>query len=222
MRLRLRSSTSCWAGPVLVAAACAGDNTDDPQDTDTDVTSETDAGRDTGGIPDAIEELTAPANGDTDGDGIPDRLDLDSDNDGMPNFWEQTYGLNENDPSDAGNDPDGDWLNNVDEYLNGTDPTQADTDGEGLLDGSEVVFTGTDPANADTDGDGMDDKWEIDNGLKPLTPSGHFDPDDDNLTSLDEFLNGTDPLEPDTDAEDEATVLLPNVLKIHGISPPPR
>ena len=47
---------------------------------------------------------------------------LDSDNDGMPNWWETAYGLNPNDPGDASMDADGDGLTNLQEYLAGTDP----------------------------------------------------------------------------------------------------
>ena len=41
----------------------------------------------------------------------------------MPDAWEILYGLNPFDPSDAGADPDGDGLNNLQEYRAGTDPT---------------------------------------------------------------------------------------------------
>ena len=46
----------------------------------------------------------------------------------------------------------------------GTDPTRADTDGDGLDDGEEVDC-GTDPTRVDTDGDGIPDDWELDHGL---------------------------------------------------------
>jgi hypothetical protein len=49
---------------------------------------------------------------------------LDSDGDGMPDWWEKKYGLDPNDPSDAAKDPDGDGYTNLEEYLNGTDPTK--------------------------------------------------------------------------------------------------
>jgi hypothetical protein len=52
-------------------------------------------------------------------------LRLDSDNDGMPDAWEITYGLNPNDPSDALADKDSDGLSNYDEYLKGKNPTIA-------------------------------------------------------------------------------------------------
>ncbi len=47
----------------------------------------------------------------------------DSDGDRMPDFWEILYGLNPNDPTDAGADPDGDGFTNLEEYIAGTNPT---------------------------------------------------------------------------------------------------
>ena len=49
---------------------------------------------------------------------------VDSDHDGMPDQWEEMYGLNSGDPSDAAGDTDDDGYTNIEEYLNGTDPTQ--------------------------------------------------------------------------------------------------
>jgi hypothetical protein len=47
----------------------------------------------------------------------------DSDNDGMPDGWELKFKLNPQDASDAAQDKDQDGYTNVEEYLNGTDPT---------------------------------------------------------------------------------------------------
>lgn len=47
----------------------------------------------------------------------------DSDNDGMPDDWELRFKLNAQDASDAAQDKDKDGYTNVEEYLNGTDPT---------------------------------------------------------------------------------------------------
>ncbi len=47
---------------------------------------------------------------------------FDSDGDGMPNTWEDQYGLNKFDPGDANQDADHDGLANVIEYRAGTDP----------------------------------------------------------------------------------------------------
>src|SRR6185436_3508581 len=49
----------------------------------------------------------------------------DDDNDGLPNVWELTRGLNPLDPSDAGLDADHDGMSNGAEYVAGTDPTNA-------------------------------------------------------------------------------------------------
>jgi len=64
---------------------------------------------------------------------------LDSDNDGMPDLWEITYGLN---PSlnDADNDADNDGLSNLEEFNFSTFPNNVDTDNDGLLDGEEFVM----------------------------------------------------------------------------------
>ena len=49
----------------------------------------------------------------------------DADNDGMPNAWEQQYGLDPLDPSDAAGDADGDGVTNLDEFLLDTHPLVA-------------------------------------------------------------------------------------------------
>ena len=50
---------------------------------------------------------------------------IDSDGDGIPDGWESLYGLNPNDPADAGQDFDGDGMTNSQEYIAGTDPNSA-------------------------------------------------------------------------------------------------
>lgn len=49
---------------------------------------------------------------------------LDSDGDGMPDDWEQKFGLDANQADDHSSDQDSDGYTNVEEYLNGTDPTE--------------------------------------------------------------------------------------------------
>jgi hypothetical protein len=51
--------------------------------------------------------------------------EIDSDGDGIPDSWEDLYGLNKNDPNDAHLDLDGDGMTNLEEYLAGTDPTSS-------------------------------------------------------------------------------------------------
>lgn len=62
----------------------------------------------------------------------------DTDGDGMPDAWETNWGFNINELADALLDADNDGLNNIDEYLNGTNPRLNDTDGDGFFDGIEV------------------------------------------------------------------------------------
>lgn len=47
----------------------------------------------------------------------------DADNDGMPTEWETKHGLNPNDAADASTDLNGDGYSNIEDFLNGLDPT---------------------------------------------------------------------------------------------------
>lgn len=47
---------------------------------------------------------------------------VDTDNDGMPDHWEEQYGLNPQDSTDNDNDPDQDGYLNIEEYINRTHP----------------------------------------------------------------------------------------------------
>jgi len=60
---------------------------------------------------------------DTDSDGIGNNADTDDDGDGMPDAWENMYGLNSL-VNDAYGDLDGDGVSNLNEYNSGTDPSQ--------------------------------------------------------------------------------------------------
>jgi hypothetical protein len=86
------------------------------------------------------------------------RAYLDSDGDGMPDYWEEQYGLDKNSSNDEWDDGDGDGAYNFQEFTAGGDPTLADTDGDGMSDGYEVDndLDPSDPtdATADLDGDG--------------------------------------------------------------------
>jgi pectate lyase len=69
---------------------------------------------------------------------------------------------------------------------------------KGIIDSPETVGGWPEleslPAPEDSDGDGMPDEWELRFGLNPRDPSdGPQDKDGDGYTSLEEYLNGTDP-----------------------------
>ena len=80
-----------------------------------------------------------------------------------------------------------------------TDPTNPDTDGDGLTDGEEVNEFETDPKNPDTDGDGLGDGEELDEyETDPTDP----DTDNDQLSDGDEItIHDTLPTERDTDGD---------------------
>jgi hypothetical protein len=78
-------------------------------------------------------------------------LSTDADDDNLPDAFEITYtldptknGFNDLNQSEYG-DPDGDKLTNLLEYQNGTNPKNADTDGDGYSDSDEVNLYGSDP-----------------------------------------------------------------------------
>lgn len=54
---------------------------------------------------------------------------LDVDEDGLPDSWEVANGLNPNNAADATADPDGDGINNLNEYAYGTNPASFDSGG---------------------------------------------------------------------------------------------
>ena len=76
---------------------------------------------------------------DFDGDGIPDYLDADADSDGMTDVWELANGLNPLDGSDAADDPDGDWLSNLDEFNAASNPHDVMVLAWGLDNGGHLV-----------------------------------------------------------------------------------
>ena len=109
-------------------------------------------------------------------------------------------------------DTDGDGLTNQQEAGYGTDPNNADTDRDGLIDGEEVFRTGTNALVPDTDGDGLLDGDEIKRGTNPL----NADTDGDSSRDGDEVRIGTDPLRMDTDSDG-----LPDGVEVAGSCPDP-
>lgn len=102
---------------------------------------------------------TNPLNPDTDGDTLPDKWEADND------------GMNPRSAGDAaaGQDLDGDGVENTVEFYRGTLPNDTDTDDDGLSDRQELFIYHTNPLQQDTDGDGVTDAQELAAGRDPLT-----------------------------------------------------
>jgi hypothetical protein len=64
-------------------------------------------------------------------------------------------------------DADSDGLTDAQEATLGTNPNLADTDGDGLLDGTEVNSSLTNPLDFDSDNDGLSDGAEVSGGTNP-------------------------------------------------------
>ncbi|MCA9518985.1 MAG: VCBS repeat-containing protein, partial [Myxococcales bacterium] len=119
--------------------------------------------------------------GDLDGDGLANADDPDADDDGLLDRDERGAGglcapaadVNGNGRRDylEPGDAEQDGLDDVQERFAGTDPAVADTDGDTLADGVEVLSLGTSPLDRDSDDDGLSDSVEI-IGAGPLTGYG--------------------------------------------------
>lgn len=83
---------------------------------------------------------------------------------GIPDSWAIAHGLDPSDPAMPFEDPDHDGLTNLQEFQNGTDPNNPDTDGDGLTDGQEVLMYHTSPVLFSTDGTGISDGIEVQTG----------------------------------------------------------
>lgn len=214
-----------------------GDGFADPVDgSDTDGDGFSDAEEHAAGT-DPTDADSRPAMADLDGDGTPDDRDSDRDGDGWTNDRETRYGSDPDDadsfPSDAdgdgladqvdGSDTDGDGFSDHEEWVAGTDATDAtdhperpsDMDGDGI----------PDMYDADRDGDGwtneQEERYDSNasdaDSMPPDVDGDHLadpvdagDSDGDGVSDADEHAAGTDPgvYEP---SEDVAT----------GEDPPP-
>ena len=131
----------------------------------------------------------------------------DMDEDGLPDYWERRYGLN----FEPDEDLDQDGLTTLEEYELGTEPNQADTDGDGLLDGDEVNTHGTSPLLADTDGDSLSDYDEV---MTHQTDPNSVDSDSDGLSDSIEVNAGLDPLNGQDATEDSDGDLYSNYYEV--------
>jgi len=132
-----------------------------------------DGDSDDDGLPDAWEmqyfdDLSQGPDGDYDGDGVSnydeyqhnaDPTNPDTDSDGIPDAWEIQYGLNPSDPSDADDDSDADGLNNLEEYLAGSDPTVFNAPPQAVAGPDQTVVEATtvtlDGSNSTDEDDGI-------------------------------------------------------------------
>ncbi|WP_019029781.1 PQQ-binding-like beta-propeller repeat protein [Colwellia piezophila] len=118
----------------------------------------------------------------------------DSDSDGIDDWWENLYGLDSQDGSDAALNADSDALSNLEEFQHATDPTNSDSDNDGLSDSDEVNVHLSNPLSSDSDKDGMPDAWEVSQSLNLLDGNDALlDADDDGISNLDEYSEQTDP-----------------------------
>jgi chitinase len=108
----------------------------------------------------------------------------DDDNDGMADDWEKK------------------WFGSI-SAKNGS----ADSDGDGLADANEYSYSRQNPAwiwalsplNPDSDGDGMPDGYEVLHKLNPTNAADkNLDSDGDGWSNWEEYLNGTDPSDPNS------------------------
>ncbi len=123
----------------------------------------------------------------------------DSDLDGLPDWWEIFY-FGDITLYNGADDPDGDLLINLLEYMIGTAPNNPDTDDDRISDYHEYADTTLDPLrNVDLDGNRISDDWETFYFGYTLIDPLNTDFDEDGLTDFNEFVYRTNPLITDTD-----------------------
>ena len=134
--------------------------------------------------------------------------DPDTDDDGLTDAWEVFYfgNLTPTATDDGENAGAGDGLTNAEEQTKGTNPTLADSDGDGIQDGPEddgsanIAFDNlpTSPTDPDSDDDGATDGQEINGTLNTgfslqATNPNMADTDSDGFSDFDETVYVTNP-----------------------------
>jgi len=118
---------------------------------------------DRNGMPDAWERAYfghtgVNPNADPDHDGLSNSQEyqagtnpwkVDSNGDGIPDWWAVRYGLNGGGESIADDDPAGDGLSNLQKYQLGLDPTKPEFNGNSLTSFDLVAESGIDPLSGD-------------------------------------------------------------------------
>ncbi|MBQ63113.1 MAG: hypothetical protein CMQ19_13720, partial [Gammaproteobacteria bacterium] len=131
-----------WAGPLQATDAPIGETSQGifPTSIDTDndgIDDEADADDDGDNVADSIDAFP-----------LDSRYSADSDNDGLPDAWETSNGLDPDNGNDATSDLDNDELTALEEFGYGTSANRTDSDFDTLPDSWELD-NGRDPAVAD-------------------------------------------------------------------------
>lgn len=162
-------------------------------------------------------------------DPVKNQCDIDSDADGLPDYWEKQYFQSET-AAEPEKDSDEDGFTNLQEFLDNTDPkdpeshkkisckTNADCEKGMICDTRKSC-------SADSNNNGLPDWWEKKyfGCLDCVDPEA--DPDKDGLKNKEEYLKETDPNVADTDGDgyDDGTEVTagtdPTDENDHPISP---
>ena len=166
----------------------------------TDLDDDNDGFTDTYEIANNLDPLVA--NLDIDNDGIANELDTDNDNDGSLDTYD-VFPLDAEEQIDSDSDGIGDNAdtdNDNDGVINSLDLfpldafESADSDGDGVGDNADF-FPNSAEYSLDSDLDQMPDAWERKYGLNPTDASDALlDQDNDGLTALEEYEEGTIPM----------------------------
>jgi len=112
-------------------------------------------------------------------------------------------------PPSENQDSDKDGISNQDEILRtGTDPKKADTDGDGINDGVEVIYR-MNPLDADMDKDGVSDGQEVAQGSDPFFPDQAVDVSPELNKEVSDFITKAIQLQVEAYREGDADIAAP-------------
>jgi hypothetical protein len=159
-------------GTVDVTDNCPSDANSNQADMDGDTVGDVcDSDMDNDGVVNGLDAFptNASESADFDNDGTGNNADTDDDADGMSDSFEQLYGFNPLDNSDAAIDTDSDGVSNLGEFQAGTNPTvsdltasDVDSDSDGVSDASDNCRTTANSNQQDTDRDSIGDVCDSD------------------------------------------------------------